>query len=170
VFSGSFDFYMSGVRTDPIGFVLGGILATVDKKHKRAILVEMLRELAHYVQAKSKRDEERLRSSGFRPVSTNNAQQQLPTPSVPRLRQGISGQMLLKTKPIPNAKLYETEVAVIDADGASGPWKTGGFSTDSRSMAVSGLTPGTIYAFRIRAHGGSTGFSDWSDPVRRMCI
>jgi hypothetical protein len=78
--------------------------------------------------------------------------------------------MLLKTNPIPNAKLYETEVAVIDTHGAMGPWTSSGFSTDSRSLAVNGLTPGTIYAFRIRAHGGSTGVSDWSDSVRRMCI
>jgi chitodextrinase len=36
-------------------------------------------------------------------------------------------------------------------------------------MSVNGLTPGTTYVFQVRAVGGSTGYSDWSNPVSRMC-
>ena len=50
------------------------------------------------------------------------------------------------------------------------PWKTGGLFTDSRSMAVSGLTPGANYQFEARAIGGSTGQSDWSDAVSHMSM
>ncbi len=37
-------------------------------------------------------------------------------------------------------------------------------------MPVSGLTPGGMYLFQVRAVGGSTGYSDWSDPVSHMSL
>ena len=37
-------------------------------------------------------------------------------------------------------------------------------------MPVNGLTPGTNYTFQVRAIGGSTGYSDWSDPVSHMSM
>ncbi|PYR85245.1 MAG: hypothetical protein DMG18_06830 [Acidobacteria bacterium] len=40
----------------------------------------------------------------------------------------------------------------------------------SRSMTITGLTPGTIYAIQVRALGGSTGSGDWSDAVTHMCM
>jgi len=36
-------------------------------------------------------------------------------------------------------------------------------------MTINNLTPGTTYAFQVRAVGGSTGYTDWSDPVAHMC-
>ena len=37
-------------------------------------------------------------------------------------------------------------------------------------MVVNGLTPGVVYTFQVRAVGGSTGYSEWSDPVSHMAI
>jgi len=37
-------------------------------------------------------------------------------------------------------------------------------------MRIPGLTAGTNYAVHVRAVGGSTGYSDWSDPVVHMCM
>ncbi len=34
---------------------------------------------------------------------------------------------------------------------------------------IAGLAPGTAYVFQARAIGGSTGYSDWSNAVSRMC-
>ena len=34
--------------------------------------------------------------------------------------------------------------------------------------SVTGLTPGTIYAFQVRAMG-RLGYTDWSDSATRMC-
>lgn len=31
-----------------------------------------------------------------------------------------------------------------------------------------GLVPGTTYELQLRSVGGTTGYSDWSDPVSRM--
>jgi len=41
-------------------------------------------------------------------------------------------------------------------------------SPQARQIDVPGLTPGTVYTLRLRAVGGATGFSGWSDPVQRM--
>jgi len=38
-----------------------------------------------------------------------------------------------------------------------------------RRIVLLGLTPGTIYFVRVRAIGGSTGYSEWSVPVSLMC-
>jgi hypothetical protein len=35
---------------------------------------------------------------------------------------------------------------------------------------VAGLIPGSIYSMQVRAVGGSTGYSDWSDPVSHMVM
>jgi len=77
---------------------------------------------------------------------------------------------LVKVKPIANAKCYEVRYAALGAGGAPGPWQSGGLFTNSRSMPLNGLTPGTNYSLDVRAVGGSTGYSDWSDPVSHMSM
>jgi hypothetical protein len=47
-------------------------------------------------------------------------------------------------------------------------WQVGGTSTQARKIVVTNLTLGTNYTFKVRAIGGSTGYSDWSDPVSHM--
>jgi hypothetical protein len=42
--------------------------------------------------------------------------------------------------------------------------------TQARRIVLTGLTPGVTYAVRVRAIGGSTGFSDWSDPISHMAM
>jgi hypothetical protein len=62
------------------------------------------------------------------------------------------------------------EIAALGAGGAPGPWQGGGLFTNSRSMPLNGLTPGTNYTIQVRAVGGATGYSDWSDPVSHMSM
>jgi chitodextrinase len=47
-------------------------------------------------------------------------------------------------------------------------WVPGGVFTQARKIVVENLTPGTTYTFQVRAVGGSTGYSGWSDPVSHM--
>lgn len=55
------------------------------------------------------------------------------------------------------------------ATAAGGPWQEAGIYTQARRIVLLGLTPGTIYFTRVRAIGGSTGYSDWSVPASLMC-
>ncbi|MCX7010108.1 MAG: hypothetical protein NTY53_23200 [Kiritimatiellaeota bacterium] len=55
-------------------------------------------------------------------------------------------------------------------NGTPGPWQDGGVGTDSRAIAINGLTPGTTYTVEIRTIGGTSRYSDWSNPVSHMSL
>jgi hypothetical protein len=76
---------------------------------------------------------------------------------------------VLRITPIARAKCYEVQWAAVGAGNTPGPWQPAGLFTATRSLIIPGLTPGTTYVFQMRAIGGSTGYSDWSNPVSRMC-
>ena len=148
----------------------GGTAATAEKNNQRDALVALLRQLAGYVQERCGNDLSILLASGFDAVSTNRASVPLAAPAIRAILNGNSGQLLTTVGPIANAKCYEGRYAAIGATGAPGPWQSAGLFTNSRSMPVNGLTPGTMYTFQFRAIGGSTGYSDWSDPSSHMSL
>ena len=43
----------------------------------------------------------------------------------------------------------------------TGAWQDAGIFSKARRIVLERLTPGTIYNVRLRALGGSTGYSDW---------
>lgn len=136
----------------------GGTAATAEKNNRRDALVDLLRQLASYVQDTAGNDLAKLLGSGFDAVSTNRAQAPLEKPVIRALDNGNSGQLLVCVGPVKNAKCYEVRYAAFGAGGAPGPWQSGGLFTNSRSMSLNGLTPGTNYN------------SDWSDPVSHMSL
>ena len=142
---------------------MGGPADTADKNNKRDVLVAMLRQLAGFVQMHHGNDMAKLLASGFEAVSTNRAQHPLAKPNIRDLLHGGTGKMILRVGPIANAQNYEPEYALIGPGGVPGPWVSAGLFSNSRSMPIEGLTPGAEYIFRVRAIGGSTGYSDWSD-------
>ncbi|MBI5687328.1 MAG: fibronectin type III domain-containing protein [Verrucomicrobia bacterium] len=147
----------------------GGTAATVVKNQKRDALVELLRQLASYVEQTCNNDLATLLTSGFQAASTNRAKQPLEKPIIVTISNGMSGQLVVKVKPVPNAHSYEVRHATV-AGATLGPWQVGGVFTDSRSMPFNNLTPGTMYQVQVRAVGGSTGYSDWSDPSQHMSL
>ena len=147
----------------------GGAAATADKNNKRDTLVGLLRQLAGYVQQNCGNDLAKLLSSGFEAVSASRSQRPLDTPRILSLDNGNTGQLLVKVSPIANAKCYEVRYAALTS-GTPGQWQSGGLFTNSRAMPVNGLTPGTMYQVQVRAIGGTTGYSDWSDPVSHMSL
>ncbi len=148
----------------------GGPAATANKNNKRDALIALLRQLAGYVQGACGNNLATLLSSGFEAVSTNRAQSELSAPAILAIDNGNSGQLLIRVTPIANAKTYEVRHAALAPGGAPGPWQSGGLFTNSRSMSVNDLTPGTTYTFQVRAVGGSTGYSGWSDAVSHMSM
>ena len=141
---------------------MGGPADTAQKNNQREVVIGLLRKLAGFVQENHGNDKAKLLASGFEAVSTNRAQAPLDTPEIRDILHGLTGQLIVKVGAIANAQNYEVQFAVIGPGGAPGPWQTGGLFSNSQSMRISGLTPGTEYLFRVRAVGGSTGYSDWS--------
>lgn len=148
----------------------GGPAATAMKNNMRDALIDLLRQLASYVQEASDNDMAKLLSSGFEAVSTHRAQSPLDPPTIKDITNGMSGQLIITVTPIKNTKAYEIRYALAAPGQPQGPWQNGGLFTNSRNMPQNGLTPGSNYAFQVRAIGGSTGYSDWSNPVGHLSM
>jgi hypothetical protein len=139
--------------------VHGGKIATAEKNAAREMLLSLLRQQAAYVQGIAGEDEPMLLSSGFNIVKTDHTQIALSQPIVERIDNPMSGQLGLKLRPVPTARAYEVQIRY----GTNG-WEAVGVFTDSRKIVIPNLTPGTVYTMQSRAIGGTTGYSDWSDP------
>jgi hypothetical protein len=137
----------------------GGMMDTAAKNNSRETLIGMLRQLAHYVQLNCNNDLTTLLSSGFQAMSTNRSASPLEQPQGLVLRNGSSGQLIAKVSPVRNTRMYEGRIKVSEGD-----WLPSVFSGDSQRITFEGLEPGTLYTCQVRALGGSTGQSDWSDP------
>ena len=152
----------------------GGTAATAAKNDKRAALIGLLRQLARYVEDHCNNDLATLLASGFQAVVGGGHAPTpaiIPAPTIRDILNGNSGQLILRVTAIAIAHGYEVRYAAIGTGGTPGPWQDGGNHTNSRSMPVSGLTPGTTYAFQVRTVGaGSGNYSDWSDAVSHMSM
>ena len=144
---------------------MGGRLTTVQKNQARADLMGALRRQASYVQGVAKHDLEQLISSGFTAASRNTAQRKLDTPLVLKILNEDTQRLTLRITPIANARNYQVQVR-----SGQGGWQEAGIFPQARRMEVANLTPGTLYEIRVRALGGSTGYSEWSAVTSRMSL
>ena len=129
-----------------------------------AALTSALRKDANYVEIASDNDVETLLSSGYDIVSTNRAQSPLEQPNISQILNLATTQILIRVLSILNAKSYQVQMAT----SANGPWLEAGIFTQPRRIVLTGLTPGTVYFVRVRAIGGSTGYSEWSVAASLM--
>jgi hypothetical protein len=149
--------------------VHGGKAATAEKNNKQDALIVLLRKLKHYVEDNCKNDPAVLLSSGFQSAATSRDRSPLANPAILSVDFGNSTELVLKVTPIARAKCYEVRSAAVAAGNVQGSWQPAGLFTSSKAMTIAPLVPGTTYAFQVRAIGGATGYSDWSNPVSRLC-
>ena len=147
----------------------GGPALTAEKNNKREALIGLLRRLKYYVEDNCGNDLAVLLSSGFQAAASTRNRLPLASPSIVSIDFGNSTELVLKVTRIERARCYEVRSAAVGAGNAPGPWQAAGLFTNSRSMTITGLVPGTTYMFLVRAIGGSTGSSDWSNPVSHIC-
>jgi hypothetical protein len=143
----------------------GGIADTAAKNNSRNTLEEMLRKVAAYVQMMCNEDPALLLGSGFQMQSTNRSSTPLEKPKGLSIKNGVAGQLVARVEAVKNANMYEGRIKP-----ANGDWLPSIFTGDSRRIAFLGLTAGTNYTIEVRAPGGSTGQSDWSDPSSHMAM
>lgn len=143
----------------------GGRLATAARNAARARLIGLLRDEAHYVQIVAKNNLVALLSSGFTPTSKNCAQSPLIAPRILKVSREHSTQLWLRLKPVPNARSYQAQLKVGD-----GEWQDAGIHQQARRLILQDLVPGTVYQIRVRATGGSTGYSNWSMVTSCMAV
>ena len=143
----------------------GGVSATAAKNNSRDTLVGMLRKVATYIQLMCNEDPALLLTSGFQMQSTSRSSTPLEKPQGLSVKNGGAGQLVARVDPVKNANMYEGRAKPVNGD-----WLPSVFTGDSRRITFSGLSPGTNYTIEVRALGGSTGQSDWSDPSSHMAM
>jgi hypothetical protein len=152
-------------RTAAAAAAYGGVPLTAAKNQALQSLLDALDANALYVQVTARYDLATFLSSGYQVASSNRAQTQLPAPTIQSLDNEMSTQLVLRLSPVANAYCYEVQTSV-----GTGAWQTIGSFTAARRIIIPNLTPGTVYNVRARAIGGSTGYSDWSDPQSHMAM
>jgi hypothetical protein len=143
----------------------GGTQLTAVKNAAREALVTAMRKTASYVQTIASQDVAMLLSSGFLANSTSKTQSPLDTPNIVQIDNGMSTQLVVRLQGVDNARAYEMQVK-----NGTGGWQPAGVFTQARGIVVANLTPGNTYSVQARGVGGSTGYSDWSDPVSHMVM
>lgn len=149
---------------------VGSAQDVADKNEKREVLAGLLRTLAAYVETKHGNVLSDLLQSGFEAASTARTTGPLEKPVIKSIKDGESGQLLARVGKVARAASYEGRAVPVAADGTLGAPILVPAQTDSRRIVIGGLTPGMLYQISLRAVGGSTGHSPWSDPVLRRSL
>lgn len=138
--------------------------AMTNKETTRDALEALLTQRGSYVELTSAGDEAKIESAGFSVRGTPAPVGPLPAPgNLVSTTGDTEGEIDLAWNPVRGAGSYEVVCMINTPPGAWQPVQT---VTASR-LAATGLTPGTVYAFRVRAVGAA-GPGAWSDQnVRR---
>jgi hypothetical protein len=142
----------------------GGHLKTAMKDAARAVVVAGLNKDASYVDINCNEDMTILLSSGFQAVSTNRTQEVLQAPVIVSAVNGPqSGNIRLRVKGDPNRRGIQGRIKAVG--GEFGPPIT---FRSTREIVFEGVIAGTSYVMQLIGIGGSTGQSDWSEPVTKV--
>ena len=148
----------------------GSKTAIARKKKLRERVIRIYEELAHYVESNCNDDMATFLLSGFQPTATTKVPPQpLEQVSIVSVVQGsVSGQMKVRFNRVPRAVDYDVRRGAVPSGGGM-PTAWTEERTTKTSLIIDNLTPGTTYAFQVRAFGRS-GSTDWSDAVIRIAV
>jgi hypothetical protein len=146
----------------------GSRKAKAAKNKERDNVIKMLRQLAIYVEATCNDDVEAFTTSGFQAVSTTRSPAApLTQPAIKKVEPGPnSGELLVRILALSKARSYDLQYAPF-INGIPGQWTTLTVTSVQTGVLVKGLTPGTTYAFRVRALG-KLGPTDYTDATTKM--
>jgi hypothetical protein len=148
----------------------GSKKAKTERNKQQADIIKMLKLLGQYVESTCKDDPAAATSSGFVLKSnTRTSPAPLAQPAIAKIEQGMTGQFSVSVTPIPNKTLFEMRYGAAVPGGMPANWTYLTFSSTRPPQLITGLTPGTVYVFQVRAHGKATQ-TDWSDSATRMAI
>lgn len=143
-----------------------GVDRTRVKNAARKALTDALVVDALYCQGQARHDLDALLSTGFDVCSKNRNRQPLSKPVITAILNGVSGELIVRAGPVLNARSYGVQVS---PDGGKS-WLDMDDVTGARRISLTGLTPGTVYIVHIRGVGGSTKYSEWSEPMSHMVM
>lgn len=142
----------------------GGRTEVASKNVARAALIAGLRQNANFVQMIASTDLPLLLSSGYTAASTNRTTGPLTKPVITNVDNFQSTVLMAAVAADDRSRAQEARYRVVG--GAA--YQPAGVHTKPTRVPFEELVPGTTYELQVRSVGGSTGYSDWSDPVSRM--
>jgi hypothetical protein len=147
----------------------GGKNAIAVRDQMGETVVQMLRKLAHYVEAVCEGEMDTFLSSGFAPAPASRIQTPPLSKSIRHIRPGPnSGTILLSLMAQKDAFSYEIRWCIPNADGTPGEFSSRPVATVRPASLITNLIPGTSYMFQVRTVT-KTGYTDWGQPATRMC-
>jgi hypothetical protein len=155
-----------------IAEALDGSKKVIAQKNKqREAVIKMLLLLGRFVEVQCNGDKAIFTSSGFVPASTAKvASAPLTLPVIRSVYQGaISGEIVVQIEAILRALHYEIRWGVQVNGAAPSSWTSKVVTKVKPPVGIQGLTPGTVYAFQVRALG-KVGYTDWTDSATCMCV
>lgn len=141
----------------------GGRVEIAEKNVARTALVAALRQNANYVQLVAETDLPLLLSSGYKAVSTNRTSGPLTKPVITNVDNFQSTVLMIGAAADSRTRAQELRYRT-----GAGEYQSGGVHTKPTRMMLENLVPGTTVEVQTRSVGGTTGYSDWSDPVSHM--
>jgi len=147
----------------------GGKKAIAERNHQGEVVIKALRKLGHYVEASCKEDMTIFLKSGFEAGSTAKGTAQPLSQFIRKISPGPNaGQFLVVIAAVLGALSYELRWTPVGTGGALGTSASKPVGKTRPPAAITGLTPGTAYNIQVRAVT-KAGYTDWSDPVTRIC-
>ena len=143
----------------------GGPAETAIQAKKCLLVNQQLHKLAIFCQENCNNDPTVFLTSGFSLASTSHTSSPLPKCVLRTVTNGASTQLIAEAEPMTNATGWEARTWV-----GNNPPQHADCLKPTRKMTIINQVPGTLVNVQMRAQGGSTGFSDWSDPVQHMCM
>jgi len=146
----------------------GGKKAIAAREHQKEVVIKSLRRLGHYVEDNCKDDLPIFLKSGFQPITTTRTLLQAVSDAIRKIVPGKnSGHVLVSLVARQDALSYQLRWAPVGPGGIPGNWTEQPVGRTKPAASVTGLTPGTAYAFQVRAVTNS-GYTDWSESVTRI--
>lgn len=139
----------------------------------RAVLEDILKRIAAYVEFAAHGDIDAMASTGFdlrRDTTPQSGRNQiLPAPSDFRVVHGLrSGMVDLHVAKLIRAKSYHVQFTEGDPN-IEGNWRPALTAANSSHITLTGLTPGHTYWFRI-CGVSAPGYGLWTEPLSLMVV
>jgi hypothetical protein len=160
-----------GFQTDITSFITtaahavkGSDTDRANRDNARAALTVDLDALADWTDLTADGDVSIITAFGFEPTATTRSTSVLAVPRINSVINYANTKLKLLVGNVPKAHGFEVQVS-----SGTGPWVLQASFPSTRNMILENLVPGTLYNIRVRALGGSTGYSEWSSVATCMC-
>jgi hypothetical protein len=142
----------------------GGKKAIAARHHQEGVVIQMMRQQAHYAEDVCKDDMPKFLKTGFKPKPTVLTSKPPLTKNIRKITDGNKSGEIHLVLVDDGADAHEIRCAPI-VNGVPGTPVTQLVTKTRPAATITGLTPVTAYSIQVRSFADATGFSDWSDPI-----